>query len=113
MLNAGGIKMIEVPQSILGMSPAMKQLEVLFKSSETEIKKGNSPLITHEQHSAARWCFGNVNISADGKENYMPIKDSKTERIDIFVGMVDAMARMLPHMAKKHNVYADRGVLVV
>lgn len=113
MLQSGGVKMIPVNQTILGMSPAMKQLENLFKVAESEVKKGNAPMITHEAHPPARWCFGNVNISRDGKDNYMPIKDSKTERIDIFVALVDAMARLLPHMAKKKSVYEERGVLVV
>lgn len=112
-LNAAGVKMIAVAQTILGMSPAMKTLEVLFKSSETAVKKGEAPMITHEANPAARWCFGNVNISMDGKENYMPIKWSRTERIDIFVAMVDAMARIMPTIAKKKSVYAERGVLVV
>lgn len=112
-LNASGVKMITVPQTILGMSPAMKQLEMLFKSSETAVKKGEPAAITHEVHPAARWCFGNVNVSMDGKENYMPIKTSRTDRIDIFVAMVDAMARIMPHLAKKKSVYAERGVLVV
>lgn len=112
MLTASGVKMIEVPQNILGMSPSMKELEVMFKSSETLVKEGKPPLITHEANPAARWCFGNVDISMDGKENYMPIKDSKTERIDIFVAMVDSMARVLPHMARR-SAYAEHGVIVI
>jgi Phage terminase-like protein, large subunit len=113
MLQADGIKVIPVPQTILSMSPAMKELEVLFKTSEENVKKGLAPLITHEANPAARWCFGNVNISMDGKENYMPIKLSRTDRIDIFVAMVDAMARALPHIAKKRSVYTDRGVISI
>lgn len=112
MLQADGIKMIPVAQTILGMSPAMKELEVLFKTSEKNVKEGKPPLITHEKNTAGRWCFGNVNISMDGKENYMPIKDSRTERIDIFVALVDAMARALPHIAKK-SVYSERGVIAI
>jgi phage terminase large subunit-like protein len=112
MLTAAGVKMVEVPQSILGMSPSMKELEEMFKRSEMNVKKKTAPLITHEANPAARWCFGNVNISMDGKENYMPIKDSKTERIDIFVAMVDAMARLLPHMARR-SAYAEHGVIAV
>ncbi|MFU0831706.1 MAG: Terminase large subunit [Oscillospiraceae bacterium] len=112
MLQAAGIKMVPVDQTILGMSPSMKELEVMFKTSEANIKEKKPPLITHEANPAARWCFGNVNISMDGKENYMPIKDSKTERIDIFVAMVDAMARLLPHMARR-NAYAEHGVIAI
>ena len=112
MLQAAGMKMVEVPQTILGMSPSMKELEVMFKQSEMNVKMKKAPLITHEANPAARWCFGNVDISADGKENYMPIKDSKTERIDIFVAMVDAMARLLPHMAHR-SAYSEHGVIAV
>jgi phage terminase large subunit-like protein len=112
MLQAAGVKMVPVDQTILGMSPSMKELEEMFKRSEMNVKKKTAPLITHEANPAARWCFGNVNISMDGKENYMPIKDSKTERIDIFVAMVDAMARLLPHMARR-SAYAEHGVIAV
>lgn len=113
MLQADGIKMVPVPQTILGTSPATKELEVLFKTSETNIKQGRPPLITHEANPAARWCFGNVSIAMDGNENYKMIKDSRTERIDIMYALVDAMARALPHMAKKRSVYADRGVIAI
>ena len=112
LLQGAGIKMVSVEQTILGLSLAMKQLEVLFKTSENRVKKGELPMITHEYHPPARWCFGNVNISIDGKENYMPIKDSKIERIDIFVAMVDAMVRLLPHMAQR-NAYREHGVIAV
>ena len=104
--------MVPVAQTILGMSPSMKELEIMFKTSEKNVSEKKLPLITHEGHPAARWCFGNVNISRDGKENYMPIKDSRIERIDIFVAMVDAMARLLPHMAKR-NVYSERGARAI
>jgi phage terminase large subunit-like protein len=112
MLTAEGLKMVDVPQTILCMSSAMKELEVMFKDSERLVSEGRPPLITHEANPAARWCFGNVNISMDGKENYMPIKDSRTERIDIFVAMVDAMVRTMPHMAKR-NAYREHGVRVI
>lgn len=112
MLQAAGIKMVPVEQTILGMSPSMKEIEVMFKTSEKNVTEGKPPLITHEANPAARWCFGNVNISMDGKENYMPIKDSKTERIDIFVAMVDAMARLLPHIAKR-SAYKEHGVIAI
>lgn len=112
MLQAAGVKMVPVEQTILGMSPSMKELEVMFKTSENNVKDGKRPLITHEANPAARWCFGNVDISVDGKENYMPIKDSRTERIDIFVAMVDAMARLLPHLAQR-NAYAEHGVIAI
>lgn len=112
MLQAAGIKMVEVPQTILSMSPSMKELEVMFKRSEENVKNKKPPIITHEANPAARWCFGNVDISVDGKENYMPIKDSRTDRIDIFVAMVDAMARLLPHLARR-SAYAEHGVIAV
>lgn len=111
-LQASGVKMVPVDQTILGMSPSMKELEVMFKRSEENMKNKKPPEITHEANPAARWCFGNVDISVDGKENYMPIKDSRTERIDIFVAMVDAMARLLPHLAQR-NAYAEHGVIAI
>ena len=112
MLQASGVKMVPVDQTILGMSPSMKELEVMFKRSEENVRNKKPLIITHEANPAARWCFGNVDISVDGKENYMPIKDSRTERIDIFVAMVDAMARLLPHLAQR-SAYAEHGVIAI
>lgn len=113
MLQAEGIKMVPVPQTFLGESPAIKQLEVFFKASEKNISDGKPPLITHEVNPAARWCFGNANVNTDGKENYILTKDSRTERVDIFAAMIDAMARTLPNMAKKRSVYSERGVIAI
>lgn len=97
-----GIKTIEIPQTIAGMSPAMKELERLLKSKQ----------ISHEKHPLARWCFGNIIIATDGNENIKPMKNKSIDRIDIIVALVDAMAAAIKLEPKK-SVYSERGVVVI
>jgi phage terminase large subunit-like protein len=44
MLQAAGVKMVPVDQTILGMSPSMKELEEMFKRSEMNVKKTDGPV---------------------------------------------------------------------
>mgnify|MGYP002507813651 CR=1 FL=1 len=76
------IDVVEIPQSISGMSPAMKEIERQLRNDETE----------HEQNPCARWCFGNVKVATDGNENIKPMKNKSTGRIDITVSWINAVA---------------------
>jgi len=77
-----GIDVIEIPQNMKHMSPAMKTIERLMKSG----------YLTHEKNPLARWCFGNVVVAVDGNENIKPMKNKSTERIDLTVALINAMA---------------------
>lgn len=76
------IDTIEIPQTMAGMSPAMKELERLLRTDE----------MTHEKNPCGRWCFGNVRTAVDGNENIKPMKNRSIDRIDIAVGWINAMA---------------------
>lgn len=81
-LMKAGIEVIEMPQTMKNMSPAMKTIERLMKSGH----------LTHEKNPVARWCWGNVVVAVDGNENIKPMKNRSTERIDLTVALINAMA---------------------
>ena len=96
-----GISVIEIPQTIKELSPAMKELERLLRSHE----------MRHEHNTAARWCFGNVRCHVDGNENLKPMKNRSTGRIDMAVAWIIAMATAMVKDAAKPdlNTALERG----
>lgn len=80
-LQKADIEPLEVPQTMNGMSPGMKEFERLTRTSR----------LTHEKHPVARWCFGNVSIAIDGNENIKPMKNKSRDRIDVMVALINAM----------------------
>ena len=76
------VEVIEIPQTMLHLSPAMKELERLIRGHE----------MLHIHNTCARWCFGNVRCAVDGNENIKPMKNKSTGRIDIAVAWIIAMA---------------------
>ena len=81
-LMNGGFDVIEIPQTMLSLSPAMKELERLIRGRE----------MLHIHNTCARWNFGNVRCAVDGNENIKPMKNKSTGRIDIAVAWIIAMA---------------------
>ena len=81
-LMNGGFDVIEIPQTMLSLSPAMKELERLIRGRE----------MLHIHNTCARWNFGNVRCAVDGNENIKPMKNKSTGRIDITVAWIIAMA---------------------
>lgn len=94
-----GIKTIEINQDMNGMSPAMKQLERLFRSGG----------ISHDVNPLARWCFGNIIVATDGNENIKPMKNKSFERIDLIVALIDAMAAAMK-LEPVVSAYEERGI---
>lgn len=76
------INVVEIPQDMKNMSPAMKNIEKLLRKHQME----------HEKNPCARWCFGNVKVAIDGNENQKPMKNKSNGRIDITVAWIIAMA---------------------
>ena len=81
-LMDAGITVIEIPQNMTSLSPAMK-------ATERELRAGE---LVHEHNTCARWCFGNVRCATDGNENMKPMKNRSTGRIDIAVAWIIAKA---------------------
>lgn len=81
-LADAGLDVVEIPQSMMSMSPAMKELERMMRAHE----------MLHVHNTCARWCFGNVRCFVDGNENIKPMKNRSTGRIDITVAWIIAVA---------------------
>lgn len=77
-----GITVVEIPQDMRNMSPAMKELERMLRAHE----------MLHEHNTAARFCFGNVRCAVDGNENLKPMKNRSIGRIDMTVAWIIAVA---------------------
>lgn len=76
---------IEIPQSISGMWPAMWEMENNIRKHE----------LLHVHNTAARYCFGNVRCYSDGNGNLKPMKNRSRGRIDILVATIIAVAAAL------------------
>lgn len=93
-------KVVRIPQTIEGMSPAMKEIERMMRGG----------LIEHEENPCGRWTFGNVVVAMDGNENLKPHKARSLDRIDPVVALIDAMAAAI-RLENKQSVYERRGLL--
>lgn len=89
-LQDAGVQVIAISQSMVGMSPAMKELERMLRKRE----------MLHVHNTCARWCFNNVRCAVDGNENMKPMKDRSTGRIDVTVAWIIAVAAWLVYKAQ-------------
>lgn len=98
-LMADGLEVVEIPQNMAGMSPAMKDMERLMRMGQMK----------HENTPVGRWCFGNVRLAVDGNENIKPMKNRSIDRIDVTVAWINAVAMARQKMSMIPGVYARRG----
>ena len=73
---------IEVPQDMKNMSPAMKEIEAGVLNRE----------MLHVHNTCFRWTWGNVRCAVDGNENKKPMKNKSPGRIDPTVALITAVA---------------------
>lgn len=73
---------VEIPQDMKNMSPAMKEIELGMRNHE----------ILHIHNTCFRWTFGNVRCAVDGNENIKPMKNKSVGRIDPPVAWIIAVA---------------------
>lgn len=76
------MKIIEIPQDLKNMSPAMKEIDDMMQRHT----------LLHLHNTCFRWTFGNVRCHADGNGNIKPLKNKSTGRIDPTVASIIAMA---------------------
>ena len=89
-----GLEVITIPQTMMGMSPATKKLELLLRKHE----------MLHEHNTAARWNFGNIRCATDGNENLKPMKDRSVGRIDMTVAWIISMATAMAKGVEKPDL---------
>ncbi len=95
LLQDEGVEIIAIPQTMLGMSPGMKELEMLIRKHE----------MLHVHNTCARWCFGNVRCAVDGNENQKPMKNRSIGRIDITVAWIIAVAAWIVKRKSKSLIW--------
>ncbi len=93
-LQKAKINVVEIRQNMADMSPSMKDLEKKLRGGE----------MVHEHNTCARTCFGNVRCVIDGNENYKPMKNKSTGRIDITVAWIISHAAA---MLQPENTLAE------
>lgn len=79
------INVIEVPQRVEHLSPAMRWIEQLLVEGR----------LHHNGDPVLKWCVLNVVVKEDGKENIFPRKISRAKKIDAAVGMIIGASRAM------------------
>ena len=82
-LDARGVPVVDFPQTILHLGPAVSEFERLFL--ERQIAHGGNPLM--------RWAMGNVVLWRDANNNRRPDKGRSIDRIDPVVAAIMACGR--------------------
>lgn len=82
LLGDQGISIVDIPQDLKNMWPAMQTMERMILSHEMQ----------HVHNTCARWNFGNLRCYVDGNGNKKPLKNKSTGRIDITVAWIIAVA---------------------
>jgi phage terminase large subunit-like protein len=84
-LREEGVNALLMGQGFLSMSAPTKELERLVLGQ----------LVDHGGHPVAHWCAANVAVRTDPAGNIKPDKERSTERIDVVVADINALAAAL------------------
>lgn len=76
------VPIIEIPQDLKNMSPAMKEMDDMMTRHQ----------LLHVHNTCFRWTFGNVRCYVDGNGNCKPLKNKSRGRIDPTVASIIVMA---------------------
>lgn len=88
------VPVVEIPQDMKNMSPAMK-----------EVERGMlEHTMRHIHNTCFRWTFGNVRCAVDGNENIKPMKNRSPGRIDPAVALIIAVAVWMIDRNKKPDL---------
>ena len=90
------VPIIEIPQDLKNMSPAMKETDDMMQRHT----------LLHVHNTCFRWTFGNVRCHADGNGNIKPLKNKSTGRIDPAVASIIAMAVWMVARSQKPDLAA-------
>ena len=76
------VPIIEIPQDLKNMSPAMKEMDYMMQRHT----------LLHVHNTCFRWTFGSVRCYADSNGNIKPLKNIPAVRIDPAVASIIVMA---------------------
>jgi len=99
-LQQEGLSVVAFGQGYASMSPAAKAAESLVLQGR----------LWHDGHPVQRWCWGNAVIENDSAGNIKPSKSKSTEKIDLCVAGVMAIARAQLGEVTGTSVYEGRGL---
>ena len=85
------VEVIEIPQDLKNMSPAMKEIDTMMEERQ----------LLHIHNTCFRWTFGNVRIYSDGNGNIKPLKNRSIGRIDPTVASIIVVAVWMIARAQK------------
>jgi len=105
-LQAAGVAMVEIPQTIRHLNEPTKALIQMVKAHE--IQHGGNPFL--------KWCASNLEVKSDPNGNIRPVKPDyrKTARIDPIVATIMALARARARTQQQTvSVYETRGLLTL
>lgn len=88
------VNIIEVPQDLKNMSPAMKETDMMMETRK----------LLHVHNTCFRWTFGNVRCYEDGNGNLKPQKHRSIGRIDPTVASIVAVAVWMIAKAQKQDL---------
>lgn len=107
-LQEEGVNVVQVPgymQSYQYLTEPMNYLEILLRQKRTvTLDTGETlqlPVLTHEPHPVARWCFGNTSIHKNGNSQIKYVKEhrgksvDRVKRIDLTAAWVLATSRAM------------------
>ena len=101
-LQESGILVEPVPQTFLGMSAPMQQVERLIYSKK----------LSHNNNPVVQWMLGNVAVMMDGNDNIKLDRKNKKDKIDGIASLIDAMNVYMNFYDDdgQKSVYEERGI---
>lgn len=90
------VDIVEIPQDLRNMSPAMKEIDDMMERHT----------LLHVHNTCLRWNFGNVRCHVDGNGNTKPLKNKSTGRIDGAVASIIVVAVWLLEKNRKPDLSA-------
>jgi len=100
-LQEAGLDVVGFGQGFYSMSPATKLWEASVLSKR----------IQHGDHPVFNWCFSNCVVEKDASGNIKLSKAKSSERIDMVVAAVQALARLDFHEAANDSEYSGITIL--
>lgn len=99
-LTSAGANVVQFPQTVENMSPAMFELEGAIYSER--LHYDGNPILT--------WMMSNVVAKIDAKDNVYPRKQKPENKIDGVVALIMAIGRAMAHEETEQNPYEKRGL---
>lgn len=94
LLGDQRVNVVEIPQDIRHLWPAMQTMERMILGHK----------MLHVHNTCARWCFGNTRCYVDGNGNKKPLKSKSTGRIDITMAWIIAVAVWMLSWTEKRGL---------